>query len=365
MNNRPSSLGTGLRTSGTRKLLLWLAIAGSPLPTWAAPSPISAEAFASQTAAAQGTAAACAGAAPACDPGALPADALVTRPDGTTFRGSWTWLREALASARDKPGPERAAAMRDATAHLDEIAAQTRGTQTRETQTRGTAAAFDQAGLSQAQRAAAPDLARAEFAPDAGPSWFDRQVAKIEDWFLRLLLGMDRLGTHNPWLAPLVEWICFLLAAGGLVFFIRRSLARANLRISLGEGTAPSWSGREATDWARLAEQHAAAAAWRDAVHCLYWAAIISLEDRRAWRPDPTRTPREYLRLLPPASAAQTALREITRTLERIWYGQAEATAEDFRAAAAALATIATTDLKRERTTRPPASALTSAPGVS
>lgn len=360
MSNRPSSLGTGLRTSGTRKLLLWLAVVGSPLPTRAAPTPISAEAFASQTAAAQGTAAACAGAAPACDPGALPADAIVTRPDGTTFRGSWTWLREALASARDKPTPERAAAMRDAAAHLDEIAAQTPGAPTH-----ATTAATDPAAFSGAQRTVAQVLSRAEFAPDTGPSWFDRQVAKVEDWLLRLLLGMDRLGTHNPWLAPLVEWICFLLAAGGLVFFIRRSLARANLRISLGEGTAPSWSGRESTDWARLAEQNAAAAAWRDAVHCLYWAAIISLEERRAWRPDPTRTPREYLRLLPPASAAQTALREITRTLERVWYGQSEATAEDFHAAAAALATIATTDLKRERTARPLASALTSAPGAS
>ena len=330
-----------------------LAVAGSPLHTWAAPAPIPAQNFAAQTAAAQTTVAACAKAAPACDPSTLPADAFVKRPDGTTFRGSWLWLREALAAARDKPGPERLAAMHEADAHLNEIAEQTRRTE----------APRDRLGFTQAGHAAAQVLSRPEFATETGPSWFDREVARVQDWFLRLLVGMDRLGTHHPWLAPLLEWACFLLAAGGLVFFVRRSLARANLRISLGEATPPSWSGREATGWARLAEQYGADAAWRDAVHCLYWAAIVSLEERRAWRPDPARTPREYLRLLAPASAAQTALREITRIFERLWYGHAEATGEDFAAAKTALATIAAANLKPEATTRQPASAL--APGVS
>lgn len=232
--------------------------------------------------------------------------------------------------------------MHDAADHLKEISAQTAGTAT----------ALTDGTFVPARTAAAAILSRSEFAPDAGPSWFDRQLAKVQDWFLRLLLGMDRLGTHHPWLAPLIEWTCFLLAAGGLVFSIRRTLARSDLRIALGAGAMPSWSGRESTDWARLGEEHANAGRWRDAVHCLYWAAIASLESRRAWRPNPTRTPREYLQLLPPSTAG-SALRELTRILERVWYGGAEATETDFNAALAALSTIASANLKRDVSDRP------------
>ena len=63
------------------------------------------------------------------------------------------------------------------------------------------------------------------------------------------------------------------------------------------------------------------------------------MESRRAWRPNVTRTPREYLRLLKHGAEAHRALRELTRNFERVWYGQAEAgeaqyrtTLESFRA---------------------------------
>jgi hypothetical protein len=106
------------------------------------------------------------------------------------------------------------------------------------------------------------------------------------------------------------------------------------MRLAL-EQSMPASTGWEqaAEDWARMAEEHAAAGAWREAVHCLYWAAIVLLEGRRAWRHNPTRTPREYVRLLKPGSAQQQGLRGLTQSLERSWYGQREATAEDFRRA--------------------------------
>jgi len=65
-------------------------------------------------------------------------------------------------------------------------------------------------------------------------------------------------------------------------------------------------------------------------VHCLYWAAIVSLESRRAWRHNPTRTPREYLRLLKPGSAQQRNLRGLTKIFERVWYGLREGGAEEY-----------------------------------
>ena len=159
---------------------------------------------------------------------------------------------------------------------------------------------------------------------------------------------MNHLGEKIPWLAPLIEWSCFLLAAGGLVYFIRRSLARQALRIALGENAAAAQrNGRDTTDWARLAEERAAGGDWREAIHCLYWAVITSLEVRRAWRFNPTRTPREYVRLLSPHSPAQRALRDLTRSFERVWYGHGEATEAEFRSAQSNLAAIAAADLKR------------------
>jgi hypothetical protein len=103
------------------------------------------------------------------------------------------------------------------------------------------------------------------------------------------------------------------------------------LAIALGAGAAKAsgWD-KEATDWADLAEACAARQEWREAVHCVYWAAIVRLEARRAWRHNPTRTPREYVRLLKPGSTQQGALRGLTQIFERVWYGLREAEAEDY-----------------------------------
>ncbi len=192
------------------------------------------------------------------------------------------------------------------------------------------------AEFKQARAAANVALAREEFRATEGPTWIERQLAKAQDWVLRLFTGMDRLGKRAPWLAPAIEWGCFATAAAGLLWFVRQSLARQALRISLTDGAALAGRGdRDSADWARLATDRAAAQDWREAVHCLYWASIALMEARRAWKPNATRTPREYLRLLRPGSEAQAALRELTRIFERIWYGHADADQLQYSAALA------------------------------
>jgi Domain of unknown function (DUF4129) len=93
-----------------------------------------------------------------------------------------------------------------------------------------------------------------------------------------------------------------------------------------------AWA-RESTDWAKQAEGSARNGDWRDAVHCLYWATIVMLEGRRAWRHNPARTPREYVRLLKPGSAQQGALRGLTQIFERLWYGLRDAGPADYERA--------------------------------
>ena len=285
----------------------------------------------------------------------MPPDGSARAANGAVFRVNWQWLRDTLSDAKGASPTERASQMRAAADHLAELAAES-GT---------TAQAGGEPDFAQSRRAANAILARAEFQSDTGPSWLDRQIARLQDWLQRLLMGLNRVGERNPWLAPLIEWSCFLLAAGGLTYFIRRSLARQALRIALGEGAAPAQSdGRDATDWAQLADGQAAAGDWREAIHSLYWAAITALENRRAWRPNPTRTPREYLGLLRAGSEPQRALRSLTRSLERVWYGYGEATEAEFRSAQASFSAIGAADLKRSSTDERAAGATASTVGA-
>jgi hypothetical protein len=143
---------------------------------------------------------------------------------------------------------------------------------------------------------------------------------------MRFFDGLSELGSHSPFLAPLMEWLLFGGTAVGLVVFLIRVAARQRRRVALSAGAvqAVAWE-REATDWAQMAAWHAEAEEWREAVHCLYWSAIVLLESRRAWRHNPSRTPREYVRLLKPGSAQQQGLRGLTQIFERVWYGFGDA----------------------------------------
>ena len=307
---------------------------------WAAETrtEVSIGAYQAQVSAASRLAAACGANATLCDSGALPGDERISRSDSGTFDVSWQWLKDALETAKSDAGPGRVNSMKQAQDHLAELANEAAGVR----QSTGAAQ------FSRARNAANIVLSRDEFRAADGPTWLDRQFAKIQDWILQLFTGMDRLGKRAPWLAPLIEWGCFLLAAGGLVFFVRRSLARQALRIAFGQTAATAMhDGRDSADWARLAEAHASRQDWREAIHCLYWAAIVSLEVRRAWRPNPTRTPREYLKLLRPGADAQRALQELTRVFERVWYGHGEADEIQFRTAQTSLRAIEASDLQR------------------
>jgi hypothetical protein len=272
----------------------------------------------------QGLAAACAAQATACDAGQVAGDERVGQAGGG-FELHWGWLRSALRKARDAKPAERQQWMRDAGEQLSEMARESSA---------GAAADKTEAAFPRARTAADSVLRSAEFENDLGPTWWERKKAQFYRWLGRFFLGVGALGEMAPWLGRLLEWVFFLGAATGLVVLLLRTLARERMRVALGDGgpVVTAWQ-REATDWARMAQQHADAAEWREAVHCLYWAAIVLLEGRRAWRHNPTRTPREYVRLLKPGSARQQGLRGLTHIFERVWYGLRDADGEEYRRA--------------------------------
>lgn len=237
------------------------------------------------------------------------------------FEEHWQWLRAALDKAKTTKAEERATLLQETNGQLGELA-QESGAGT----SAGEAQAFDRA-----RAEANAVLSQRDFQRGGGPTWWDRLKAWVLEWLGRFFTGVVAVGVAAPWLGRLVEWVFFVGAAVGLLFFLLRNVARQRLRVGLGDSAlrTTEWDS-EADDWEQWAEQHAAAGEWREAVHCLYWAAIVSLETRRAWRHNPTRTPREYVRLLKPGSAQQLGLRRLTQIFERVWYGLRDANAEEY-----------------------------------
>ncbi len=273
----------------------------------------------------QSVVAACAASSDGCDAKQVGPDERIAERVGAgtaaAFEMHWQWLRGSLAAAKAGKAEDRARFMREAQAQLSAMARETGATaQTTE---------FAQA------RGAANDVLRSpEFEGNVGTTWWDRFWAKVRNLLADLFNGVDALGAHAPWIGTLLEWLLFSAAAVGLLVFVLRAAARQRMRLALERSLPPARAWEQAADdWARMAEENAAAGAWREAVHCLYWAAIVLLESRRAWRHNPTRTPREYVRLLKPGSAQQQGLRGLTQSLERSWYGQRETTAEDYQRA--------------------------------
>ncbi|MEO7029488.1 MAG: DUF4129 domain-containing protein [Acidobacteriaceae bacterium] len=261
----------------------------------------------------------CGGAASACVRDKVGADVRVDAKPG--FQVRWQWLREALDQARSSNVERRAQLMQESSARLDEMVRES-------AQPEGETAQF-----AQARKSADQILAGADFAAVERESWLDRQVAKFWLWWGRFWERMGSLGGAAPWLGRLLEVLLFGGAAAALALFVYRNLQRQRLAVALNaQAGGLEWQ-RESTDWAAQAEGSAGNGDWRDAVHCLYWATIVMLEGRRAWRHNPARTPREYVRLLKPGSAQQSALRGLTQIFERLWYGLREAGATDYEKA--------------------------------
>ncbi len=299
-------------------LSLWLWMAWVPSARAAAPAEISRAAFQAQVARLQGVVAACEAAPAACNGDSVGNDVAVGDTAHGGFEEHWQWLRTTLNKAKTAKGSERATMLRDAREHLTEIAAETDATPD----------AQQAKAFLRARAQANAVLSRPEFQRGGGPTWWDRAKAWFVAWIERLFLGVAQVGAAAPWLGTLLEWLFFIAAAAGLLFLLLRNISRQRLRVSLGDA-ALQRGGRErdADDWVARASQHAAAQEWRDAVHCIYWAAIVLLETQRAWRHDPARTPREYVRLLKPASPQQRSLRRLTQIFEGVWYGLRDADA--------------------------------------
>ncbi len=292
-----------------------VALSCTPMARAAGLKDVSVDGFHAEVVRLQGVVAQCAASAAGCNADSVGDDVRVGDVEKGGFEEHWGWLRGVLKDAKTAKADKRATLLREAGDRLAEMAQES-------ADAGGSEHVAAQREFAHERSVANAVLARPEFVRDMGPTWWDRLKARMFGWLERFFEGVESVGTAAPWLGTLLEWMCFVGAAVGLLFLLLRNVARQRLKVALGgEALRGSAWDKEADDWAQWAEERAQAGEWREAVHCLYWAAIVSLETRRAWRHNPTRTPREYVRLLKPGSAQREGLRRLTQIFERVWYG--------------------------------------------
>jgi hypothetical protein len=167
------------------------------------------------------------------------------------------------------------------------------------------------------------------------PSARDSYLEKLGEWLNRFFESIGKLHASSVWAGRVIVWGILLAACVGLAWGLLQMERRWRIRL-VPESDGPAAGAASSRDWQLwLADARRAAASrqWREAIHCVYWAAISRLESRRLWPADRARTPREYLALLAAEDPRRAGLATLTGSFERTWYGGRAAGESDYRKA--------------------------------
>jgi Domain of unknown function (DUF4129) len=175
-------------------------------------------------------------------------------------------------------------------------------------------------------------LARPEFAGVRPPTAWDLFRQRVILWLASLVQRFFTFAAQHPTGGKILFWVLLVGAVGVLAAWLFRVWTRRDPAFRLPPpnpaGQARSWEA-----WVRAAREAANRGDAREAIHCAYWAGIWRLQERHVLPEDLTRTPREYLRLVPaPETAAAAPLTALTAGLERFWYAGQAAHSDDFEA---------------------------------
>jgi hypothetical protein len=176
-------------------------------------------------------------------------------------------------------------------------------------------------------------LSASEFKRLRRDTALSRLRQRISQWLLRIWdrFGGSVLGRRGTAIA--FAWI----AAAGTLALLVMALVRWILRPVHSRRFAPEPSSsdrRSARAWARDALN---ARDPREATRYAYRATVCGLEEEGVWQPDESKTPREYLQLLPPDHRRRHVVMEMTRRFEEVWFAARRATEDDRAAAIAGL----------------------------
>ncbi len=181
---------------------------------------------------------------------------------------------------------------------------------------------------------------RSVHAPSQGESFWDQ----LTDWVLKFLDQIFHRMEGHPTATKLLLWgvviLMGLVFLGWLIYSLTRlSLSRYSLRRARTPAEPPSPPGTW-REWVQQARAAAARGEYRDAIRIVYGAAVRRIEAAGTWQLNPSRTHREYVRLLPANSTERPPLEAITTCYERVWFGRAPASAADYETALAELESL-------------------------
>jgi hypothetical protein len=291
------------------------------LNAWAAPAQtLSPSAFAQEL---QRLEAAVSAGAPGQVPDVRPPSAWTVEANGQRIDVPGIGILRSLDEARRNPSlwPARRAALLE---HLRALQAEVRALEAQ------TAAAAD------SQRAARATLDEVLAAPEfqrlRKQSALARLRQRFSEWLLDVWerLGGAALGRRGT--ATAFAWIVAIAALIVLATAVVRLILRPARRAALAPH--PGGERHPARLWARKA---LAAADPREALRYAYTATIYGLEEEGVWSADDSRTPREYLRLLPHDHRRRRLVADLTVRFEEIWFAAREATENDRALALAGL----------------------------
>ncbi|MCI0404078.1 MAG: DUF4129 domain-containing protein [Acidobacteria bacterium] len=256
-----------------------------------------------------------------------PGDPAPERPVPPEWRVRWGenqevvletgWLADGLTIIRNNPKQSEAFRWQ-VTARLEALHAEASGL-------------LEEGGVdpAKARGTLADILSRREFSTVRGPTWWDDLRLRINQWIGELLEKLFGRVVPSAFAGEVLLWLVIAVLVSILAVGIKRMLLRPARSFETEPEALPLQR-----DWSQLTRDAAAAAArgdYRRAILLAYWAAIHRLESLGVWTVERSRTPREYLRLLPARDAKRTALTAITRRFEAVWYGGQPAGANDFQ----------------------------------
>jgi hypothetical protein len=187
-------------------------------------------------------------------------------------------------------------------------------------------------------------LNRREFRSVHTPSATDTYWERFTDWLWKFINRIfSQVGRHTTATKVLLWGVVIALGLAFLGWLVYSLSSISLARLSFRRLQAPppvveptgTWR-----DWLQQARAAAAREAYRDAVRIIYGAAVRRIADAGTWQVDPSRTHREYVRLLPTDSLQRPPLVAITSRFERVWYGNVAASAVDYEAVLAELESL-------------------------
>jgi len=177
-------------------------------------------------------------------------------------------------------------------------------------------------------------LAAREFDTEYKQSAWERLEQQFWAWVGRMLSRLAARMSRYPIAARGLFWLLLIGAVVCVAMLVFRAWQRRarveELNIPATSKVTQTWQ-----EWMRAAKLAADSGSFRDAVHSLYWAGIVCLEESRVIPCERWRTPRERMRRMASdrvheAAKQRDALQALTARLERIWYAGAPATQQDF-----------------------------------